>query len=64
MPATKSRPPKKRPVGRPPSGRPLREARIMVNLTHEQRARWLAAATADQRTLPDWLRIVADRASQ
>jgi hypothetical protein len=55
MPATKSRPPKKRPVGRPPSGKPTRSERIMISATPEQRTRWQAQADAAHRDLGEWL---------
>lgn len=40
-----------------------RDVMIRVRVTEEDRERWQAAADADQRTLSDWLRIVANAAS-
>lgn len=36
---------------------------VRLRVTTEERARWQAAAAADQRTLSDWLRVVANAAS-
>jgi len=36
---------------------------IRIRVTEEDRERWQAAADADQRTLSDWLRVVANAAS-
>ncbi len=36
---------------------------VRMRVTTEERDRWLAAAAADQRTLSDWLRVVANAAS-
>ena len=37
-----------------------REKSVLVRLTVDQHARWTAAATADKRTLADWVRVVID----
>lgn len=40
-----------------------RDDLVRLRLTTEERERWQAAADADQRTLSDWIRVVANAAS-